>query len=361
MKTLIVLSLITLTSTVFGAEVTYKSKQDYVKDWYSTAVRQMITHKIPASITLAQGVLESSFGNSDLAKYANNHFGIKCHEWTGERIYKDDDKKNECFRKYVTAAQSYEDHSQFLTTRSRYAKLFTLEITDYKAWAQGLKEAGYATNPKYPELLVQVIEDLKLYEYDKLGLTNFKNIDLAEVGNKNEEASSPKAPVSTPAVKTSDKHKAATPVKTKTAGGKEKEEVVIEVQNTSLNKKATPVMSPLKRTDRAVKVQANKVKFIVAKKGDTFYKIAREFELTLSQLYRYNDFPKGKDILTEGDIVYLQPKRAASRKLKSVTLEKDMAVIDISQAYGVKTSEIVRKNKLESASSVIAKGKKVKL
>lgn len=358
MRALIVLSLITLSSTVFGAEVTYTSKQDYVKDWYSTAVRQMITHRIPASITLAQGVLESSFGNSDLAKYANNHFGIKCHEWTGERIYKDDDKKNECFRKYTTAAQSYEDHSQFLTTRSRYAKLFTLEITDYKAWAQGLKEAGYATNPKYPELLVQVIEDLKLYEYDKLGLTNSKNIDLAEIGNKNEEVSSSKSPVKTPTVKNSDKHK-ATSVKTKTASGKE--EVIIEVENTSLNKKVTAVMSPLKKTDRSVKVQANKVKFIVAKKGDTFYKIAREFELTLSQLHRYNDFPKGKDILTEGDLVYLQPKRAASRKLRSVTLEKEMTVIDISQAYGVKTSEIVRKNKLESASSVIAKGKKVKL
>ncbi len=133
------------------------TQQEYVSLWKETAIKQMNQYKIPASITLAQGILESGNGNSDLAQEANNHFGIKCSDWKGETFHKDDDQKNECFRKYSEAKQSYEDHSLFLTSKTRYAALFTLENSDYKAWAKGLKDAGYATNPKYPELLIEII------------------------------------------------------------------------------------------------------------------------------------------------------------------------------------------------------------
>ena len=123
--------------------------------------------KIPASITLAQGILESASGKGRLAIKANNHFGIKCHEWTGAKIYHDDDKKQECFRKYKDAKYSFRDHSLFLTERKRYSGLFLLKKEDYKGWAKGLKDAGYATDRKYPQKLIGLIERYNLHEYDK--------------------------------------------------------------------------------------------------------------------------------------------------------------------------------------------------
>jgi len=126
----------------------------------------MKLYGIPASITLAQGILESGSGKGRLARQANNHFGIKCHDWTGPRIYHDDDRAQECFRKYNDPSQSYRDHSLFLAKRKRYADLFKHKITDYKAWARGLKKAGYATDPQYPKKLISLIERYKLYRYD---------------------------------------------------------------------------------------------------------------------------------------------------------------------------------------------------
>ena len=143
------------------------SRSDYVEQWKSEAIQQMQEHNIPASITLAQGILESGSGNSELAVKGKNHFGIKCHGWTGKKMYMDDDAKGECFRVYKSASESYKDHSLFLNKYDRYAFLFDLEVTDYKGWAKGLKKAGYATNPQYPQLLIKLIEDLDLSQYDK--------------------------------------------------------------------------------------------------------------------------------------------------------------------------------------------------
>ena len=145
----------------------YKKLNLYISIYKDLAVAEMNQYGIPASITLAQGVLESGNGNSELARKARNHFGIKCHNsWEGKKVYYDDDEAQECFRKYPTVAASYRDHSVFLKT-ARYANLFELAITDYKGWAKGLKKAGYATNPKYAELLIKIIEDNQLQQYDK--------------------------------------------------------------------------------------------------------------------------------------------------------------------------------------------------
>jgi LysM repeat protein len=139
----------------------------YIDAFKAVAIEEMNAYGIPASITLAQGILESGSGNSSLAKYANNHFGIKCtSDWKGKAYYKDDDQSNDCFRVYKDARESYKDHSEFLK-RKRYSFLFELDKNDYKNWAQGLKTAGYATNPKYPEMLITVIEKYKLYLYDQ--------------------------------------------------------------------------------------------------------------------------------------------------------------------------------------------------
>ncbi len=144
---------------------------DYIEKYKNIAIDKMVEYKIPASITLAQGILESGNGLSTLARKSNNHFGIKCHNnWKGKRVYHDDDKRNECFRKYPNPEGSFDDHSLFLTTRGRYDGLFDLKTDDYKGWAKGLKKAGYATDRKYPKKLISFIENFDLYEYDALVL-----------------------------------------------------------------------------------------------------------------------------------------------------------------------------------------------
>lgn len=152
-----------------------KKTLNYIKKYAAIAVNEMHIHKIPASITLAQGILESGNGNGPLAKKSNNHFGIKCHaQWQGERVYHDDDEDQECFRKYQYVETSYNDHSEFLTKRRRYAFLFNYKLKDYKRWAKGLKKAGYATDKQYPKKLIGIIERYKLYEFDKIKKRDFK-------------------------------------------------------------------------------------------------------------------------------------------------------------------------------------------
>ena len=142
------------------------STLDYISYFKESAVNEMRLYDIPASITLAQGILESGSGKGRLARDANNHFGIKCHEWTGPRVYHDDDKDQECFRKYKDPSQSFRDHSEFLANRKRYVGLFKLKKDDYKGWAKGLRKAGYATDPKYPQKLISLIERYELYKFD---------------------------------------------------------------------------------------------------------------------------------------------------------------------------------------------------
>ncbi|GLB52810.1 hemagglutinin [Neptunitalea chrysea] len=160
--------ILTATSTVV---VKTNTVEEYINVYKDIAMVEMQRYKIPASITLAQAVLESGSGKGDLTLKANNHFGIKCHKgWNGPSVTHDDDAKGECFRKYDHPSKSFEDHSNFLTTRSRYAFLFDLKPSDYKGWAKGLKKAGYATDPRYPNKLISIIERYHLYEYDKLVL-----------------------------------------------------------------------------------------------------------------------------------------------------------------------------------------------
>jgi uncharacterized FlgJ-related protein len=278
------------------------SKKEYVETWRATAVQQMVQYKIPASITMAQAILESANGNSELARKGNNHFGIKCHDWEGQTIYFDDDQKGECFRVYNSVDESYVDHSEFLKKKQRYSNLFVLEMTDYKGWAKGLKEAGYATNPKYPELLTGIIEELKLYELDVLGSPN------------NE-----KAP-----------------------------DLIVSSVNTVDVK-------------HSVMTHENRVKYVVARKGDTFYRISKEFGLGLWQLYKYNDFGQRKDVLVEGDIVYIQPKRNKSRNIGSVKLTKEMSLRELSQVEAIKLESLIKLNNISSGDKVLPKGEKVTL
>ena len=154
-----------------------KYSLQYIKKYAPIAVSEMHKYNVPASITLAQGILESGNGRSQLASKSNNHFGIKCHTgWKGAKVYHDDDEKGECFRKYKYVESSYEDHSQFLSGRRRYASLFTLRKTDYKGWSKGLKKAGYATDKNYPKKLIKIIETYELYEFDKIREKDLKRV-----------------------------------------------------------------------------------------------------------------------------------------------------------------------------------------
>lgn len=281
------------------------SKTDYVGQYADQAIREMHASGVPASITLAQGMLESDFGNSPLAKYANNHFGIKCHKgWEGPTFIQDDDEKNECFRKYYEAYESYKDHSEFLRTRDRYATLFDLKTTDYKGWAKGLKKAGYATNPKYADLLIRIIEDNELYKYDKV-------VKLKE------------------------------------------SEVVASVEKPKL-KQEIPQLLDI----RAVKVSGNNIKYVVAENGDTPANIAKKNEMGLWQILKYNDLDKRQTIM-QGDIVYLQPKRNYATDDFHV-VKAGESLHSISQDHGVKMKRLLKMNEM-SSDYVPKPGEKIRL
>jgi len=263
------------------------TREEYIETYKDDAIREMLKSGVPASITLAQGILESGNGNSPLAVYGKNHFGVKCHKgWTGESMRLDDDEKNECFRKYETVYESYQDHSAFLTTRGRYSFLFDLKITDYKGWAKGLKKAGYATNPKYANMLIMLIEKNNLSQYD-----NYAKVPPRKL-KKNREPSKGLA---------------------------------------------------VKKVSTQIRLH-NNVKYIKAKAGDTFYGIAEQHEMNLWQILRYNDLNKG-DVLNVGDVIYLQPKKSKSKEGFHIVQEGE-SMRDISQLYGVKLKKLYKKNLL---------------
>lgn len=280
------------------------SKNDYIERFRDQAIREMHASGVPASITLAQGMLESDYGNSPLAKYANNHFGIKCHTgWEGPTFIQDDDERNECFRKYYDAYDSYRDHSEFLRTRERYSFLFELKSTDYKGWARGLKQAGYATNPKYADLLIRIIEENNLHQYD--GIDKLPENAVAEVKKEQKQNSVPK---------------------------------VLSV--------------------RQIEVSDNNIKYVLAEKGDTPESIARRNNIGAWQVVRYNDLD-GVEYLVPGEIVYLQPKRNNAH-VDFHTVAAGETLRDISQKYGVKIKRLLKMNGW-AASYVPQPGEQVRL
>ncbi len=292
MRILVLIVLFILSFSLFAQPGSKRiSRSEYIELYREDAIREMERNGIPASITLAQGILESGDGNSPLARYANNHFGIKCHsDWTGKTFIQDDDKKNECFRKYKDPYESYRDHSEFLK-KNRYAFLFDLKTTDYKGWAHGLKKAGYATNPKYPQLLIKIIEENNLAQYDR-------KVSRGETTRP----------------------KSSTPVKSKTR-----------------------VIASNKR--HAVKLSNNGIKYIELQEGDDLENLAEEFQMGLWQFLKYNDLSK-EDKLPLGYKIYLQPKRAKAKEDFHL-VEKGQSMWEISQIYGVKLKKLYKKNRMD--------------
>ena len=254
------------------------ARQIYIDTYDIVAMREMKAHKIPASITLAQGILESGNGQSKLASKSNNHFGIKCHDWKGAKVYHDDDRKGECFRKYKKADESYRDHSTFLTTRSRYAFLFDLKEDDYKSWAKGLQKAGYATSKTYSKLLIRIIEENDLQKFDE------------KVLNGTEDWLS-----GTVVMVSANKIKYV-----QLDEDQSLEDLAAEFD---LKMKKILVFNDLKWDDKIeekakIYIQPKKgkgpVNVYVVKSGDTMYSISQEFGIKLEALYAKNEMKVGE-------------------------------------------------------------------
>lgn len=292
-----ILALSSLLFCNYYANAQRVTRAQYIETYKELAIKNMANYGIPASITLAQACLESGDGNSRLAKEGNNHFGIKCHNWDGGKIYHDDDEKNECFRKYKSSEDSFRDHSEFLRFRDRYKFLFDLDPRDYKGWAHGLKRAGYATNPSYPQLLIKIIEEHQLYKYDSPGFVLPPPPSILE---------------------------------------QEREYIV-------------PAGTSLYQISLSRKIfEKNDIPYIVSAEGESWESIADEFNLFTRELQRFNDAERGS-ILEPGSIVYLKAKRRkAEPMLTSHVVEVGETVHSLSQRYGVKASSLRKMNKIKA-------------
>lgn len=300
-KTILTIALIAV-ATVAAAQMKWNSAfQQYIDQYKDLAIEQMKKYRIPASITLAQGVFESGAGRSDLARKGNNHFGIKCHGWQGRTVRANDDAPDECFRAYDNAWQSYEDHSRFLVNSNRYRKLFSLSITDYRGWARGLKAAGYATNPRYADKLIELIELYKLHQYDRA-----RHYDRFMASAAKDVA-------------------------------------------------ADGLIHPI--------YKFNDNYYLKARRGDTFKSIAKEVGISSRKLAKYNERDR-HDTLAEGDIIYLKKKAKRAPKSYKNRLHyvrPGESMYTISQYYAIRLKYLYKLNRLTPDDEIrVGQGLKVR-
>lgn len=272
-----------------NAQMKWNSKyQAYIDKYKDLAIAEMLKYNIPASITLAQGLLESGAGTSELTMKGNNHFGIKCHDWLGATTYHDDDEKQECFRAYRDAYESYEDHSRFLAKQPRYSRLFALKKTDYKGWAYGLKSCGYATSPTYAQKLIGIIELYKLHNYDHAKSYDKFMVERSEV-------------------------------KYVPTGLKQHQ---IHIYNRNYYLKVRP--------------------------GDTFKSLAKEVGISYRKIAKYNERKKN-DKLVAGEIIYLKKKQKKADKMykkRPHRVKSGESMYSIAQYYGIRLSSLYKMNHL---------------
>lgn len=333
MKRILSTILITLSFGLSGAPAG-SPQQAYIAKYSAIAVSEMHRSGVPASITLAQGLLESNSGRSELATKGNNHFGIKCHDWKGRRMYFDDDRRNECFRKYSHAEESFRDHSDFLRYRDRYKFLFDLRPSDYKGWAYGLKKAGYATDPAYPAKLIRLIEEYDLTRFDSGRKSGWR--PWREPAGKSEGKKPEKKPGKKP-----------------------------------VRKPAGNVPAPPSELERPVPVKKgdfpeftfslnrqmysqNRVPFVYAMEGETYADIARRYNLFPKEIMRFNDAEyssrrEASGELLPGSVVYLQAKKSrAAKNVDKHVINEGETLREIAQRYGVKMKSLQKMNGLEA-------------
>jgi LysM repeat protein len=296
--------------------------EQYINQYANIAIKEMQRSGVPAAITLAQGILESESGNSELAAKSNNHFGIKCKStWEGAKVYHNDDANGECFRKYETVEQSYIDHSDFLKVNGRYASLFELDPLDYSAWAKGLKKAGYATNPQYAQKLIGIVERYNLNEFSRGQQVN--------VAMRSKE-----------------------------------DEKTIDVPKEGLSMNNEDVIA--KKTNLAYEISVdkafyiNETKVIYAPEGSSLLAIAEKYNISLSKIYDFNDMVKnGNDILIQDQLIFLQRKRKQGA-FEFHVVQSNETLIDIAQTEGVRLESLLKYNNL-SQNQIPMVGEKIYL
>lgn len=306
--------------TVLGQRLTV---EEYIEQFKDIAMNEMRRSGVPASITLAQGILESESGNSELVKKSNNHFGIKCKSnWTGESVTHDDDANGECFRAYTNAGDSYRDHSDFLKVNQRYASLFKLDPADYAGWARGLKKAGYATNPRYPELLIKHIEQNNLQQYSLAVLNKLPETDLAaQIAAANENKNTPQ---------------------------------ITAVDPKPLAIAEDAVLSP----DPGKVISINNTKCIYVKKGTSLLAIAEKNNISLSKVMEFNEMTN-EGLLTKDQYIFLG-KKAKAGDQEFYTVQSSETLNDIAQLTGVQLKYILEYNSLNEAAK-LSPGAKISL
>ena len=305
---ILIISSCRVTKVSISSGQVYNTAGSYIDRFKYLAISEMRRTGVPASITLAQGLIESDMGRSNLASEANNHFGIKCHDdWKGPVIKQNDDKRNECFRKYRQPEESYKDHSDFLRSAPRYKSLFSLDIMDYKGWARGLKKAGYATNPEYANMLIRKIEEYNLSVYDK-------GIPVSEKAyNKNDTV----------------------PEKQDNLAANNSEK---SIGNVNGNFAVTAVRSRV--------LEKNRIQYIIVKEGDTHESLVKELQLLRWELPRYNEL-KSDFKLTVGQILYLQPKREKAEVGNDFHIASEgETMYGISQIFGIKLKSLLLLNRM---------------
>lgn len=290
MKRLFTIGIVLALSVTLNAQLRWNSRyQAYIEKYKDLAIAEMLKYDIPASITLAQGLLESGAGMSELAIRGNNHFGIKCHDWRGAATYHTDDEENECFRAYNDVYESYEDHSKFLARQPRYKSLFKLKRTDYKGWARGLKRCGYATSPTYATQLINIIELYKLHKFDKATKYDRFMVSRSEI-------------------------KGITP-------GTNLHQIYIY----------------------------NKNYYLTVRPGDTFRSIGKEVGISYKKIAKYNERDKD-DTLVPGEVIYLKKKQKKADKVyknRPHRVKAGESMYSIAQFYGIRTESLYKMNNLK--------------
>ena len=314
----IVYLFLALLASVCATAQTRQTREEYIEKYKAIAVAHMERDGIPASITMAQGILESDAGNSKLSLSSNNHFGIKCKKhWTGAKVYHDDDAKGECFRAYDTVEDSYQDHAEFLDSSPRYDSLFAYPSNDYRSWARGLKAAGYATAPDYAQRLVAIIEKYKLYILDQQ--------DGAAIYSSGRNA-------------------------------KENAEWFALNSNTQRNDiKGEDIFNVTINAHNGYKIyRVNKTCYVVAKQDDTYASIGKVFGITDRMLRKFNDAGE-KDSLKAGDMVYIERKKSSWLGVAHQhNVEQGQSLRDVSQKYGIRSARLARLNRINKRRDLTA-------
>lgn len=309
-----------------------QTKEEYIERYKHIAIDHMERYGIPASITMAQGILESDSGNSNLARRSNNHFGIKCKKnWTGQRVYHTDDAPDECFRKYDSVEESYEDHAKFLDESPRYDSLFAYQATDYRSWARGLKAAGYATAPDYAQRLTKIIEDNRLYLLDEENGASLYASSLRsnaeKAANEFEQSSNVNIPTTTEAHVDPNAYRVA------------------------------------ERTYNGFSVYVNnRSHFVIARNGDSFEQIATTFAITPATIRKYNEIDT-KNIADpiQGEMIYIERKQSRWwGEERTHRVEQGETLRSISQEYGIRLNKLAAMNHMKKDSQLQA-GAELKL